>query len=195
LGPRGRLAGVAIPAAILLSGQIAGAVFIDATPHDYDHVPPPGTEGGTYHASFRASILGCFFTAAGTAKLLPNPDGTGGKHCFKTNNEVDQTLPECAAVAPLLEAPIVGFGEYTYNGDGTLCENLKVVGGPFDGTPVPFLTYVDPDGKWLMVHSQDATQVCPGLPPNGFIVGDGRGDRIGRQGDDPSGSGELACPP
>ena len=35
----------------------------------------------------------CFFTFIGTAKYLPNPDGSRGKHCTKGNVELTGSGP------------------------------------------------------------------------------------------------------
>jgi len=38
------------------------------------------------------------------------------------------------------------LADYTYNGDGTLCERVKIVGGPLDGMVFSLHTYVDTNG-------------------------------------------------
>jgi len=42
----------------------------------------------------------CFFTFIGTAKYLPNPDGSRGKHCTKGNVELTGSGPGCALGEP-----------------------------------------------------------------------------------------------
>src|SRR5439155_889250 len=69
----------------------------NTTPYDYDQPPAPGKEQGTYMAAATGSFgPDCFFTAIGTAKYLPNPDGSGGKHCTKINVELSGSGPGCA---------------------------------------------------------------------------------------------------
>jgi hypothetical protein len=136
----------------------------------------------------------CFFTGIGTAKLLPNPDGTGGRHCTKVNLELSGSGPLCALKPALDGALFVTDGTYTYNGDGTLCEHMKIIGGPLDGMEFPFHTYIDSKGQWAYVTQQDIAYACPGAPANppGATVS-GPGFKIGTHGDDPPGSGMLPC--
>src|SRR5438093_12831346 len=86
--------------------------------------------------------------SSGTAKYLPNPDGSGGKHCTKGNVELTGSGPGCA-IKPFENMLVVLPADYTSNGDGTLCERAKLVGGPLDGTEFPFHTYVDTNGRWV----------------------------------------------
>ena len=136
----------------------------------------------------------CFLTFIGTAKYLPNPDGSGGKHCTKGNVELSGSGPGCVAGKPFENLPVVVSATYTYNGDGTLCERAKVVGGPLDGFEFPFHTYVDPKGQWVFVTDQDIAYPCPNPtanPPG--LTQQGPGFKISKFGDDPPGSGELPC--
>src|SRR5881628_455696 len=82
---------------VLLWGATGRADITMTTPYDYDHPPKPGTERGTYMAAATGSFgPDCFFTFIGTAKYLPNPDGSGGKHCTKGNVELSGSGPGCA---------------------------------------------------------------------------------------------------
>lgn len=180
--------------AILLGAAGAAGDVTDPTPYDYERPPAPGRERGTYMAA-ATGVLGpeCFFSFIGTAKLLPNPDGTGGWHCAKGGIEVSGPGPLCA-LKPLIEStPFVIGGTYTYNGDGTLCESLRVIGGPLDGRQIPFHTYVDPNGKWVWVTLQDIAYGCVAPAPGPGSTSAGPGFKIGAAGDDPPGSGALPC--
>ena len=180
---------------VLLWGGTVSADVTNTTPYDYDRAPNRGVEGGTYMAAATGALgPDCFFTGIGTAKLLPNPDGTGGQHCFKANLELSGSGPLCA-LKPMLEgALLVAGGTYTYNGDGTLCESLKVIGGPLDGQPIAFHTYIDPRGQWAYVTQQEIAYPCPGVAANmDGVTAQGPGFKIGSHGDDPPGSGQLPC--
>lgn len=178
----------------LVLARTVGADIVDPTPHDYDAPPPAGAEAGTY--AFTASgTVGpdCTYTAIGTARFLPHADGSGGQVCAKTNVELRGAGPVCA-LAPLLESEMaVLFGTYTYNGDGTLCEVVQFVGGPFAGREGTFLTMVGPEGAWILLSNQDLTPTCLATPPNGLVIGSVTGFRTGDVNDDPPGSGTLAC--
>src|SRR6266446_2605584 len=107
---------------VLLWAASGHADITNTTPYDYDSPPKPGKERGTYMAAATGSFgPDCFFTAIGTAKYLPNPDGSGGKHCTKINIELTGSGPGCA-FKPFETMPVVIEADYTYNGDGTLCE-------------------------------------------------------------------------
>ncbi|HZR82006.1 MAG TPA: hypothetical protein VFD92_12995 [Candidatus Binatia bacterium] len=170
------------------------ADITSTTPYDYDHPPAPGKERGTYMAAASGSFgPDCFFTFIGTAKYLPNPDGSGGKHCTKGNVELTGTGPGCAT-KPLESLPLTIEADYTYNGDGTLCEHARLVGGPLDGLEFPFHTYVDPSGKWVFPTTQDIAYPCANPSTNATgLTSQGPGFKIGRFGDDPGGSGLLPC--
>ena len=180
---------------VLLWGSSGHADITNTTPYDYDRPPAPGTEQGTYMAAATGSLgPDCFFTFIGTAKYLPNPDGSGGKHCTKGNIELSGSGPACPVGKPFETMPVVTSSDYTYNGDGTLCERVKIVGGLFDGMEFPFHTYVDPDGRWVFVTTQDIAYPCPNPASNiPGLTSQGPGFRIGRFGDDPTGSGALPC--
>jgi hypothetical protein len=179
---------------LLLAGTASADVTI-TTPYDYDRAPSKGAEGGTYMAAATGSLgPDCFYTFIGGAKFLPNPDGSGGKHCTKGNIELSGSGPLCA-LKPLVEGTLAVLGgTYTYNGDGTLCEHLKVIGGPTNGTDFIFHTYVDAKGQWVYATQQDIAYGCadaPANPPDATVQGPGF--KIGMHGDDPPGSGLLPC--
>ena len=179
---------------VLLWGATGRADITMTTPYDYDHPPKPGTERGTYMAAATGSFgPDCFFTFIGTAKYLPNPDGSGGKHCTKGNVELSGSGPGCA-FKPYETMPVVTETDYTYNGDGTLCERVRFVGGPLAGTEFPFHTYVDPNGRWVFPTTQEIAYPCPNAASNiTGINSQGPGFKIGAFGDDPAGSGQLPC--
>jgi hypothetical protein len=81
-----------------------------------------------------------------------------------------------------------------HNGDGTLCESGKLVGGPLAGTELPIHTYVDPKGRWVFATTQDIAYPCPNPPTNvtGTTV-QGPFLKISEFGDDPPGSEQLPC--
>jgi hypothetical protein len=180
---------------VAVLARAASADVTVTTPYKYDRPPPKGTEGGTYMAAATGALgPDCFFTFIGTAKLLPNPDGTGGQHCFKGNTELSGSGPLCALKPALEGALFVAGGTYTYNGDGTLCESLKVIGGPLDGQALAFHTYIDPKGQWAYVTQQEIAYACPGVAANmDGVTSSGPGLKIGAHGDDPPGSGMLPC--
>ena len=179
---------------VLLLGATGHADITNTTPYDYDHPPKRGTERGTYMAAATGSLgPDCFFTAIGGAKYLPNPDGSGGKHCTKINVELTGTGAGCA-FKPFESMQVVIESDYTYNGDGTLCEHARLVGGPLDGTEFPFHTYVAPDGRWVFPTTQDIAYPCPNAASNPTgLTTQGPGFKIGEFGDDPPGSGVLPC--
>ncbi len=89
---------------------------------------------------------------------------------------------------------VVIESDYTYNGDGTLCERARLVGGPLAGTEFPFHTYVDTNGRWVFPTTQDIAYPCPNAASNlTGVNSQGPGFKIGRFGDDPAGSGVLPC--
>jgi hypothetical protein len=180
---------------VLLFAAAAHADITDTTPYDYDRPPRPGKEEGTYMAAATGALgPDCFFTFIGTAKYLPNPDGSGGKHCTKGNIELSGTGPACPVGKPFENVPVVNLSEYTYNEDGTLCERVTLIGGTLDGMEFPFHTYVDPHGQWVFVTTQDIAYACPDAASNVLqLNSQGPGFKIGRNGDDPEGSGELNC--
>jgi len=170
------------------------ADVVNPTPYDYDSVPLPGAEAGTY-AFNGASSAGpdCFLVITGTAKLLPNAERSGGTICIKGNIDVRGTGPLCPALMTQTTMLAVNSGTYSYNGDGTLCENVHIVGGPFDGQPLTFHTYVDPKGRWLLPTAENIAYPCPGIVANGQVIVSGTAFKIGTHGDDPPGSGMLPC--
>ena len=86
------------------------------------------------------------------------------------------------------------MADYTYNGDGTLCERVKIVGGPLDGMVFPLHTYVDTNGMWVFPTTQDIAYPCANASSNVTgLTTQGPGFKIGRFGDDPAGSGVLPC--
>ena len=179
---------------VLLWGAAGHADITNTTPYDYDRPPGPGRELGTYMAAGTGSFgPDCFFTFIGTAKYLPNPDGSGGKHCTKGNVELTGSGAGCA-FKPFENMLVVIESDYTYNGDGTLCEHARLVGGPLAGTEFPLHSYVAPDGSWVFPTAQDIAYPCPNAASNlsGLTV-QGPGFKIGRFGDDPAGSGQLPC--
>jgi hypothetical protein len=180
--------------AVLWAGATSADVT-DTTPYDYDKPPKAGKEGGTY--AFTASGGAgpdCAAVAIGTAKLLPDGTGTGGSLCANANFEFDGTGPACA-LAPVIE-PVLQHagGTYTLNGDGTACFNMVVIGGPLNGTPVTFHSYLDPSGRFAVTTLQDIVYPCPGVPANGPAFASLTAFRIGKHGDNPPKSGVLPCP-
>jgi len=188
------IGGLALLCSVLLGGRIVRADVTDTTPYDYDHPPKVGREAGTYGFTGSGAFgPDCVFVAIGTAKFLPNGAGTGGTFCSKLNLELRGSGPACAS-APVAEPALaVVGGTYTYNGDGTICENLHIVGSPLNGMPMTFHTYVSPDGKTLVSSAQDIAYACPGIVPNGQITATAVSMKIGQHGDDPPGSGQLPC--
>jgi hypothetical protein len=184
-----------MPLAFALLAGIAYADVTVTTPYDYDHPPKKGRERGTYMAAATGALgPDCFFTFIGTAKLLPNPDGSGGKHCTKGNVTLSGTGPLCALGPQMNGSLVVLGGTYVYNGDGTLCEHLKVIGGPLAGTDLSFHTYIDPKGRWAYVTVQNIAYPCADAPANQpGATASGPGFKIGKHGDDPPGSDQLPC--
>jgi hypothetical protein len=178
----------------LLAAGVAAADVTDPTPYDYDHPPKPGKERGTYAFNGSASAgADCYAAIVGTAKFLPNAAGTGGDLCLKFNIDLKGTGPLCA-FAPVAERSIsVIGGPYTYNGDGTICENLHFIGGALNGMPATFHTYLDPKGRWILPSGQDIAYPCPDVAANGQTIGHAVGFKISKFGDDPPGSGTLNC--
>ena len=180
---------------VLAWGVASHADVTMTTPYDYQHPPKPGKERGTYMAAASGSLgPDCFFTFIGTAKYLPNPDGSGGRHCTKGNVELSGSGPACPIGKPFENLPVIVSGDYSYNGDGTLCERSRIVGGALDGFQFPFHTYVDPDGRWVFVTTQDIAYPCPNATPNPTgLTSQGPGFKISKFGDDPEGSDDLPC--
>jgi hypothetical protein len=178
----------------LLLGSSVSADVTDTTPYDYDRPPKAGKEEGTYvFSTTGAAGPDCVYTCIGTIKLLPNAEGTGGNLCGKCNVDLRGSGLVCLA-APLVENTLAVLGgPYTYNGDGTLCENTKFIGGLLNDIAITFHTYVDPKGKWLNSSNQDIAYACPGIVPNGVVIGSAVSFKIGKHGDDPPGSGVLPC--
>jgi hypothetical protein len=180
----------------LLKAGLAVADVTDTTPYDYNHPPKPGRERGTY--AFNGSgALGddCYVSIVivGVAKFLPNAAGGGGDLCLKFNFEAKGTGLFCPP-AMLAQGSIgVLGGPYTYNGDGTICENLHFIGGALNGMPATFHTYLDPKGRWILPTGQNIAYPCPGVAPNGQVIGHAVGFKISKVGDDPPGSGMLNC--
>src|SRR5436309_13180366 len=82
---------------VLLWSAPSRADITNTTLYDYDQPPAPGKEQGTYMAAATGSLgPDCFFTFIGTAKYLPNPDGSGVKHCTKGNVELTGSGPGSA---------------------------------------------------------------------------------------------------
>jgi len=84
-------------------------------------------------------------------------------------------------------------GPYTYNGDGTICENLHFIGGGLNGISATFHTYLDPKGRWILPTGQNIAYPCPGVAANGLVISHAVGFKISKFGDDPPGSGRLNC--
>jgi hypothetical protein len=188
------LASVVLLSGALLWGSSVRADVTNPTPYDYDRLPVPGVEGGTYAFNGAGSVgPDCVAAVTGTAKVLPNPDGTGGTICAKGSLDVRGTGPLCPVLMTQTTTPTVLGGTYTYNGDGTICENLHIVGGPFDGQPVTFHTFLDPKGRWALPTATNIAYPCPGIVANGQLIGSTTAFKIGKHGDDPPGSGLLPC--
>lgn len=183
---------LSLPLAALVWVGAAAADVTSSSPHDYDRLPRNGREGGTYafNGYFSAGPPGCTGAVIGTAKFLPNPDGSGGQLCAKFNVEIEAGC----ATAPLANSTLMAAaGTYTYNGDGTLCEQTVFVGGPLAGMSAVFHTYVDPKGRWLLASSQDVAYAGCGAPANGPVISNAIANKVSNRGDDPPGSGTLAC--
>jgi hypothetical protein len=180
----------------VLTWGVAGHADVTmTTPYDYQHPPKPGKERGTYMAAATGALgPDCLFTFIGTAKYLPNPDGSGGRHCTKGNVELSGSGAACTIGKPFENLPVTVSGDYSYNGDGTLCERSRIIGGPLDGIQFPFHTYVDTDGRWVFVTTQDIAYPCPNATPNpAGLTSQGPGLKISKFGDDPAESGDLPC--
>ena len=190
---------------LLATAHGAIADVTQSTPYPYDKPPTAGVERGTYAFNgMGAAGPDCVFSIVGVAKFLPNADLSGGKICVKFNVDLSGTGPLCVS-APLVEGELgMLSATYTYNGDGTLCERAKFSIGPYKNVESMFHDYVAPDGGWVLVTNQDVAYKCPNaLTPGPLNVGpDGvtvrplgalTALRIGANGDDPPGSGDLAC--
>ena len=178
----------------LWMAAVAVADVTDTTPYDYGHPPKRGREKGTY--AFNGSgALGddCYVSIVGVAKFLPNAARSGGDLCLKFNFEARGTGPFCPPAAMFAGNIGVLAGPYTYNGDGTICENLHFIGGGLNGLPATFHTYLDPKGRWILPTGQNIAYPCPGVAQNGFVIGHAVGFKISKVGDDPPGSGRLDC--
>jgi hypothetical protein len=188
------IVGLALLLGLLLEVGIVAADVTDTTPYTYDHVPKRGRERGTY--AFNGSgALGpdCYVSIVGAAKFLPNAARTGGDLCLKFNFEPRGSGPFCSPAAQAAGSIGVLGGTYTYNGDGTICENLHFIGGGLEGIPATFHTYLDPKGRWILPTGQNIAYPCPGVAANGFVISQAIGFKISKFGDDPSGSGTLNC--
>ena len=65
---------------------------------------------------------------------------------------------------------------------------------PASGPEFPFHTYIDPNGRWQFVTTQDIAYPCPNAASNDTgLNSQGPRVKIGRFGDDPAGSRELPC--
>ena len=181
----------------------SGAAFADVTvttPYPYDKVPKAGVEAGTY--AFTVSGYAgtdCFSTFIGAVKFLPNSAGTGGSLCAKGNIQFVGAGPVCASeiASGANKHLFVLSGPYYYNHDGTLCENLAIVGGTYNGMPLTFHDYVSPDGKQILISQQNIDYACPGVaqqqPSTLLVAGPGSLFKISKVADDPPGSGKLDC--
>jgi hypothetical protein len=182
--------------AALLCANITSADVTETTPYDYDKPPKAGREGGTYAFQLGGGVgPDCVPAVIGTMKVLPNQARTGGTVCTKFNIEAHGTGPFCA-FAPAVEGVLaVSTGSYALNRDGTACVNLMFVEPALlAGTVTTFHAYFDPKGRTMLISGQDIAYPCPGIVPNGPPFGGGTAFKIGKHGDDPPGSGTLACP-
>lgn len=159
----------------------------------------PGIEQGTY-AYNGSGYVGsdCFASFIGAAKFLPNVAGTGGTICAKANIQYEGAGPLCASLigSGADKQLSVLSGRYTYNHDGTLCENLKVVGGIFDGQNLTFHDYVSPKGDLIILDNININYPCPVVTPAQTplaTVGSTTLFKISKVGDDPPGSATLNC--
>src|SRR2546426_12718539 len=106
---------------VLLWGAAGHADITNTTPYDYDSPPTPGKERGSYMAAGTGSFgPDCFFTFIGAAKYLPNPHGSGGKHCTKRHVEPSARGPGLA-LKPIRKRRVGRTGDYTHHGQGTPC--------------------------------------------------------------------------
>src|SRR5438105_10274359 len=138
----------------LLLVSLCRADVIVTTPYPYDKPPAPGVEKGTY--AFNGSGYAgpdCFTTIIGAAKFLPDGSGKGGSLCVKANITFDGAGPVCTSeiASGQQKQLFVLDGPYYYNHDGTLCENVAIVGGAFNGQSLTFHDYVSPDGKLIFL--------------------------------------------
>src|SRR5713226_121097 len=87
-----------LAAVLLCAGSLWGDVT-DSTPYDYGTLPQSGIERGTYvfNGYFSDGPPNCNGVAIGTAKFLPNGQGTGGTFCAKFNVQVEPSCPLGAA--------------------------------------------------------------------------------------------------
>src|SRR5204863_5018916 len=146
---------------VLLWGAVGYADITNTTPYDYDSPPTPGKERGTYMAAGTGSFgPDCFFTFIGTAKYLPNRDGSGGKHCTKGNVELTGSGPGCA-FKPFESMLVVIESDYTYNGDGTLGRQSTRLTARHAETPYAVHSYKNPKGRSLLVTTQDLAHPRP----------------------------------
>jgi hypothetical protein len=192
---------------LLSIGSILGCVLWAAigladvsvtTPYPYDNPPPPGAEKGTY-AYNGSGYAGpdCFTTIIGAVKFLPNSQGTGGTMCVKSNIQFVGGGPICLSeiASGAQKQLFLLSGPYYYNHDGTICENLQIVGGAFAGQPLTFHDYVSPNGSQILVDNQNIDYACPGVaqPQTGLVAGPANLFKISKVADDPPGSGKLDC--
>src|SRR5437773_12041530 len=78
----------------LLWGTASRGDITNTTPYDYDQPPAPGKEQGTYMAAATGSFgPDCFFTFIGTAKYLPNPDGSAASPAPRANARLRGAAP------------------------------------------------------------------------------------------------------
>src|SRR6266446_809819 len=86
--------------------------------------------------------------------------------CVKSNIQFNGTGPFCMTeLASGQEKQLfVLSGPYTYNHDGTLCENLTAVGGVFNGQQFTFHDYVSPKGDLIFLIGANIDYACPGVP-------------------------------
>ena len=178
----------------LLEAGVAAADVTDTTPYNYDHPPKPGRERGSYAFNGSGSVgPDCYVSIVGVAKFLPNAARTGGNLCLKFNFESRGSGPFCAPASQAQGSIGVLGGPYTYNGDGTICENLHFIGGGLNGISATFHTYLDPKGRWILPTGQNIAYPCPGVAANGVVISHAVGFKISKFGDDPPGSGRLNC--
>ena len=178
--------------------NLALADVVETSPYPYARPPSRGVEKGTY--AFNGSGPAgpdCFVTLVGAARFLPNAARTGGRLCAKANLQAVGAGPVCAAAlaSGANQQVFVFGGPYTYNPDGTICENLKIIGGSLDGQPITAHDYVSNDGNLILPTAESIDYPCPNLPhpQNGVLAGPAVLFKISKVGDDPAGSGSLAC--
>jgi hypothetical protein len=185
-------------AVCVVCAKVAAADVTVTTPYPYDRVPKAGVEAGTY--AFTVSGYegtDCFSTYTGAVKFLPNSAGTGGSLCAKGNIQFVGAGPVCVSeiASGANKQLFVLSGPYYNNHDGTLCENVTIVGGAFNGQPLTFHDYVSRDGKQILISNQNIDYACPGVaqPQTGLVAGPGSLFKISEVADDPPGSGKLDC--